>query len=177
MTIVKDLSDMLKNAQEEPLEIRIDMRQQILEELLETEREYVQDLRMLIENCFDRLRPVSWLPIEQKCQLIRNANDLLCFQADFLTALEQEMAKCKDISAAQIFLDMQDRFQVYSQYCTEHDGAIQVLKNLEQKPKMMVLLKDFEGKTPSRLAVRDYLIKPVQRICRYPLILQVWNTI
>jgi hypothetical protein len=48
----------------------------------------VRDLRILVENCFDRLNSVSWLPLEKKSLIFRNASDLLSFQEELLASLE-----------------------------------------------------------------------------------------
>lgn len=65
------------------------------------------------------------------------------------------------------------QFEVYRQYCTHHDGAVKILREIEKKPEMMSFLQEFKLISRQKLEVRDYLIKPIQRICRYPLLLKV----
>ncbi|KAI8908796.1 hypothetical protein DFJ77DRAFT_129678 [Powellomyces hirtus] len=150
----------------------------IVNELLETERMYVHDLRTLVESFFDRLNAVSWVPSDKKFSLMRNASELYRFQQEFLTNLEQAIDTARnndedDVarSVARVFVDMQQRFKVYSQYCIQHDGAIKILSEYESRPEMITFLKDFRGLAQTKLDVKDYLIKPVQRLCRYPLLI------
>ncbi|TPX70842.1 hypothetical protein SpCBS45565_g01416 [Spizellomyces sp. 'palustris'] len=152
-------------------------RAMIVHELLETERMYVNDLRTLIESFFDRLNAVSWLPNDKKFSLMRNASELYKFQQEFLLLLENAINTANDVSGdailpmSQVFLEMEQRFDVYSQYCTHHDGAIKILTEYEKRPEMVTFLRDFRGLAQTKLDVKDYLIKPVQRLCRYPLLL------
>ncbi|RKO88768.1 hypothetical protein BDK51DRAFT_29951 [Blyttiomyces helicus] len=162
---------------ERPPDQKMVRRGMIMTELLETERMYVQDLRTLIENCFDRLNAASWLPLEKKYSLMRNANELYKFQQEFLTVVEAAMASFdpsqpeNPVPIALAFLSMQERFSVYSHYCTQHEGAVRILGEYENRPEMITFLKDFKGRAKTKLDIKAFLIKPVQRICRYPLLL------
>ncbi|KAJ3158185.1 spermatogenesis-associated protein 13 [Geranomyces michiganensis] len=127
---------------------------------------------------FDRLNAVSWVPSEKKFSLMRNASELYRFQQEFLTNLEmcvgtktRENEDDVSCAVANVFIEMQQRFKVYSQYCTQHDGAIKTLNEYESRPEMVTFLKDFRGLAQTKLDVKDYLIKPVQRLCRYPLLI------
>ncbi|KAJ3178374.1 spermatogenesis-associated protein 13 [Geranomyces variabilis] len=142
---------------------------------------YVHDLRTLVESFFDRLNAVSWVPSDKKFSLMRNASELYRFQQEFLTKLEMcvgisrsqahENEDDESSAVASVFIEMQQRFKVYSQYCTQHDGAIKTLNEYESRPEMVTFLKDFRGLAQTKLDVKDYLIKPVQRLCRYPLLI------
>ncbi|KAI8822505.1 uncharacterized protein EV422DRAFT_401825 [Fimicolochytrium jonesii] len=156
---------------------RAEHRLMVIDELMQTERMYVHDLRTLVESFFDRLNAVSWVPSDKKFSLMRNASELYRFQQEFLSALEETVVRAEDdadvaaASMAHVFLEMQHKFTVYSQYCTHHDGAIKTLREYERRPEMVTFLKDFRGLAQTKLDVKDYLIKPVQRLCRYPLLI------
>ncbi|KAJ3063621.1 hypothetical protein HK102_008423 [Quaeritorhiza haematococci] len=153
---------------ETPREKRAVRRWHVLVELLETERAYVADLRMLVENCFDRLNAASWLPLEKKYILIRNANDLFKFQQEFLARMEAVMEAGNistglssigmgmgtggggvdewkggvEVPIGKVFVEMEERFKVYTHYCTQHDGAVRILSELEKKPEMVTFLQE-----------------------------------
>ncbi|KAI9011413.1 hypothetical protein BC832DRAFT_590639 [Gaertneriomyces semiglobifer] len=152
-------------------------RGMIVKELLETERMYVNDLRILVESFFDRLSAVSWLPNDKKFSLMRNASELYKFQQEFLNTLEDSLSQHEAnslealVSLANVFLNMEERFKVYAQYCTQHDSAVEILNEYQARPEMVTFIKDFRGIAKTKLDVKDYLIKPVQRLCRYPLLL------
>ncbi|KAI9102584.1 hypothetical protein DFS34DRAFT_399432 [Phlyctochytrium arcticum] len=71
-----------------------------------------------------------------------------------------------------LFLRMESEFRVYAEFCTHHDAALTILKEYERTPEMETFLNDWRASSNTRrLDVRAYLIKPVQRLCRYPLLL------
>jgi len=169
-------------------------KKEVIKELMESERLYVSDLQMLIENCFNPLEAVSWLPLNEKCLLIRNIQELFAFQQEFLEEMELSvkdlkekinespesyteeemdtiMNECvKNISGC--FIRRKKKFKVYSEFCSLHQEAINIFREYERKPEMILFIRDFNGKTHSRLHLQDFLIKPVQRICKYPLLLK-----
>lgn len=62
--------------------------------------------------------------------------------------------------------------QTYSLYCMGHTESVQVLSRLGKKKDFINTLKGIENDSELRsLSLVDWLIKPVQRICKYPLLL------
>ncbi|KAJ3033730.1 Phosphatidylinositol 3,4,5-trisphosphate-dependent Rac exchanger 2 protein [Rhizophlyctis rosea] len=178
------LADLYKY--ERPEDRRLLQRIHVVKELRDSERLYVADLRTLVESCFDRLNAASWLPSEKRFMLMRNANELYKFQQEFLAEMEEALVKFNPVvenqspveelevpvPVAQVFLKMKEKFNVYKDYCTQHDGAIKILTEYEKRPEMISFLQEFKGTAHTKLDLKDYLIKPVQRLCRYPLLLQ-----
>jgi len=166
-------------------------KKEVIKELMESERLYVSDLQMLIENCFNPLEAVSWLPLNEKCLLIRNIQELFAFQQEFLEDMETSVKELKEKlnkplpeeelnkimnecvrNISNCFIRRKKKFKVYSEFCSLHQEAINIFREYERKPEMISFIRDFNGKTHSRLHLQDFLIKPVQRICKYPLLLK-----
>jgi len=64
---------------------------------------------------------------------------------------------------------------VNQQYCVNHGTAIQVLQSLrEKKPELALLLQTLRDDEPStrNLDLSSYLLVPMQRITRYPLLIK-----
>ncbi|KAI9015809.1 hypothetical protein CLU79DRAFT_333252 [Phycomyces nitens] len=167
-------------------------------ELLQTERDYVRDLGHLSEIFFDVLSREEWIPHEHKRVIIRNAQDILNFNRRFLQALETCLEQSLDNRKttceliAQVFLNMADDFMVYAYYCDMHAEALALYADYRTRPEWTMFLKKCspadrplaQGNSESSkitttipgsvkpLHFEDYLIKPVQRICRYPLLLK-----
>lgn len=95
----------------------------------------------------------------------------------------------------QSFVDMAPQFQVYQDFCTKHKESLALIDMVEgrsewdqfqqrafeavqqyDEPALALPAADQEEAAPStthkRLYFRDYFIKPIQRICLYPIILQ-----
>jgi len=72
-----------------------------------------------------------------------------------------------------IFLQMADFLKMYTVYVSNQDIAMQALTKIKENSSMIAWLRDIE-KNPqlNGLTLRDFLVKPVQRICRYPLLIE-----
>ncbi|TPX37206.1 hypothetical protein SmJEL517_g00836 [Synchytrium microbalum] len=145
-------------------------------ELLDTERGYVHDLRHLVEYCFERLMFAPWLSWQDKAAIVKCGRPLLEVQKRFLDTLETAFKDSEDnetgeVAIAHVFITMAGQFGVYKQYCTEYDGTLQLLSKYANSVELMSFTQDFRMLAQTRLGLRDYLIKPVQRICKYPTLL------
>jgi hypothetical protein len=68
-----------------------------------------------------------------------------------------------------------DFLKMYKTYCANQpSGSDMVAKCLRDNPHFKAFL-DKTSLLPitNKLLIRDYFIKPVQRICKYPLLLRV----
>ncbi|TPX50050.1 hypothetical protein SeLEV6574_g01124 [Synchytrium endobioticum] len=145
-------------------------------ELLETERGYVNDLTHLVEDCFERLLVVSWLTYPEKLQVVKCGRLLLDVQSRFLHSLESAFTESENsdngqVAVANIFMCAAKSFDVYKQYCTEYDGTLQLLSSYANTLELYAFTNEFRALAQTRLGIRDYLIKPIQRICKYPTLL------
>jgi hypothetical protein len=67
-----------------------------------------------------------------------------------------------------------DGLKLYGSYCSHHANAAELATKLEKTNNAR--LRAFFARAnaqANRLSLRDFLIKPVQRICKYPLLLRV----
>lgn len=72
-----------------------------------------------------------------------------------------------------IFLQLYEFFKCYAQFCTHHQKALSSLQQAKLSSDVISLLKRAkESPRSNNLSLEDYLIKPVQRICKYPLLLK-----
>jgi hypothetical protein len=75
--------------------------------------------------------------------------------------------------SVQVFLDIGDRFKAYTHYYTNHARATQLLLSLQEDPAVLAKLLSCQMLLGHQLPLQDYLLKPVQRLLKYPLLLQV----
>lgn len=73
-----------------------------------------------------------------------------------------------------IFVKFADYFRTYTRYCNNYDSAIQTLEKCRKNVEFDEILKkmDKDSRT-TKLGISSYLIKPIQRIPRYRLLLRV----
>eukprot|EP01102_Stenamoeba_stenopodia_P021094 TRINITY_DN840_c0_g1_i1.p1 TRINITY_DN840_c0_g1~~TRINITY_DN840_c0_g1_i1.p1 ORF type:complete len:663 (+),score=185.71 TRINITY_DN840_c0_g1_i1:477-2465(+) len=152
-------------------------RQQVIHELIKTEKHYVDDLEVIL-TVF--LRPIAERKIEVRNELallyceietIYSFNNLLMKQL----AVREGVAGEGTINAiGDIFLDYVQGFLLYSTYCSNHMAISRQVKALTQSNEAFgAFVKECEASADFRKGrLGDFLIKPLQRICKYPMLLE-----
>lgn len=99
--------------------------------------------------------------------LFGNLNTLVDFQRRFLIQLEEIGEKVpEEQNFGQLFSLSEDQFTVYEPYCSNYFSAQDLV--VQEAPKLQKLA----GILNPVYELPSMLIKPVQRICKYPLLLQ-----
>jgi len=62
---------------------------------------------------------------------------------------------------------------MYTLYCSNHSFAVLKYQNMNNKPLKKFIEEAMRLPECRSLSLSDFLIKPVQRICKYPLLLKV----
>ncbi|KAL1917160.1 uncharacterized protein VTP21DRAFT_4816 [Calcarisporiella thermophila] len=175
------------NQNKSPEKLRSLKGEHALREMVETEKRYVDALHLLFHGYLEPIDELAWIPADDKCVLVRNARELLDFQREFLEVLENatgtptansEEVDCGTFEQlAYCFMQPANKFNIYSEYLIFHDEALRVLDTYRKKPEWETFERAcydriLEGGDGVRLELKDLMIMPVQRICRYPLLLK-----
>ncbi|XP_061228385.1 dynamin-binding protein isoform X4 [Neopsephotus bourkii] len=155
-------------ATESPEQRMLEKRSKVIEELLQTERDYIRDLEMCVERIMVPLQLAQMQNIDFE-GLFGNIHVVISFSKQLLSTLEASDA------IGPVFLAQRAELEsVYRVYCQNHDEAIALLETYEKDEKMQKLLLDLldslRGCT-NYINLGSFLIKPVQRVMRYPLLL------
>ncbi|KAM6265491.1 dynamin-binding protein isoform 2-T3 [Porphyrio hochstetteri] len=156
------------SATESPEQRMLEKRSKVIEELLQTERDYIRDLEMCVEKIMVPLQQAQMQNIDFE-GLFGNIHMVISFSKQLLSTLEASDA------IGPVFLAQRAELEsVYRVYCQNHDEAIALLETYEKDEKMQKLLLDLldslRGCT-NYINLGSFLIKPVQRVMRYPLLL------
>ncbi|KAG9014144.1 hypothetical protein FRB94_014237 [Tulasnella sp. JGI-2019a] len=141
-------------------------RKDVIRELIETERKFVGDLEVMREYA-TALGASGVMDQDTIHLLFPGLNQLLDFQRQFLITLEgiyEQPWHNQHWGAA--FAAKEHEFAVYEPYCANYTNAAELLLVEEQN---LMALSDMIN---PRSELPAFLIKPVQRICKYPLLLQ-----
>ncbi|NWH60046.1 DNMBP protein, partial [Geococcyx californianus] len=155
-------------ATESPEQRMLEKRSKVIEELLQTERDYIRDLEMCVERIMVPLQQAQVGNIDFE-GLFGNIHMVISFSKQLLSTLEASDA------IGPVFLAQRAELEsVYKVYCQNHDEAIALLETYEKDEKIQKLLLDLldslRGCT-NYINLGSFLIKPVQRVMRYPLLL------
>ncbi|KAL8567172.1 hypothetical protein ACOMHN_046582 [Nucella lapillus] len=155
-------------------DILLAKRRHVMTELIETEKTYVTELQEILEGYYkemDNREMQHMIPPEligQKQVLFGNLPQIFKFHNETFL---QELQNCRDHPAkvGRCFVDRKEEFQMYSMYC-------------QNKPKSEALRMRIGDSNPffkqcqrtlgHKLPLGAYLLKPVQRITKYQLLLK-----
>uniref|UniRef100_A0A8C8JCP7 Phosphatidylinositol 3,4,5-trisphosphate-dependent Rac exchanger 2 protein n=1 Tax=Oncorhynchus tshawytscha TaxID=74940 RepID=A0A8C8JCP7_ONCTS len=158
------------------LEKQLRLRVCVLNELLKTERDYVGTLEFL-SVFLHRLNQYAATKIDKNVTeetvkvLFSNLEEILSVHRNFLSMVEEllqpdphahhEVGRC--------FLHFRSGFQIYDEYCGNHEKAQRLLLELNKIRTNCMLLG---GRKNTEVPLEGYLVAPIQRICKYPLLLR-----
>ncbi|XP_066904402.1 protein still life, isoform SIF type 1 isoform X3 [Halyomorpha halys] len=158
----------------------------VILELIDTERTYVKHLNSLLENYLEPLKKETFLSQAEIGALFGNIQEIVSFQRQFLQNLEEALEMEPDFhkfdhpsqfknvlfSVGSAFLYYVNHFKLYSSFCASHSKAQKVLHPNEGNQALQEFLAARNPRQQHSSTLESYLIKPIQRILKYPLLLQ-----
>ena len=153
--------------------VRKSHSEMIVQELVNTERDYVQYLETL-QAFKDQLDQSGILPGDVIHDIFLNLNALLDFQQRFLIRIEQQNALDPALQNwGALFVQYQDGFRVYEPFIgNQHQCNETVTKNWTTIEKVSYT-SEVQGMVGSVTVLTGFLLKPFQRLSKYPLLLDV----
>ncbi|XP_028252594.1 pleckstrin homology domain-containing family G member 3 isoform X2 [Parambassis ranga] len=144
----------------------------VVMEIIETERMYVRDLRMIVEDYLAHIIDQSELSIrpEQVCSLFGNIEDIYEFNSELLQALD--LCDNDPVAIARCFVMKSEYFEIYTQYCTNYPNSVAALTDCMRSKTLAKFFRERQASLKCSLPLGSYLLKPVQRILKYHLLLQ-----
>ncbi|XP_066861176.1 rho guanine nucleotide exchange factor 9 isoform X7 [Anser cygnoides] len=152
---------------------RDQMRANVINEIMNTERHYIKHLKDICEGYLKQCRKRRDMFNDEQLKIIfGNIEDIYRFQMGFVRDLEKQYNK-EDPHLSEIgpcFLEHQDGFWIYSEYCNNHLDACMELSKLMKDSRYQNF---FEAcrllQQMINIAIDGFLLTPVQKICKYPL--------
>jgi len=154
-------------------------RGKVLQELLLTEEIYVVTLRKIIDVYKKPLlQPNSPLPAELAADIVlkifSNIEEIYQLNSLLLDAMKKVFPNKDQISGetslGKTFLQLASFLKLYSTYCENHSTAAKILQeHTERNQKFQAFLQKAKSSTDDA-SLPDLLSRPVQRICKYPLL-------
>ncbi|RWS12669.1 hypothetical protein B4U79_00153 [Dinothrombium tinctorium] len=166
-----------------------DKLRKVIRELVDTERTYVEHLNNLLETYLEPMKQQSLASNQDINTLFGNIQEIVHFQRTFLESLEEGVRNEGDafdrysdpsdfknvlFSLGNSFLLYADKFKLYSSFCASHSKAAKILHPSNESAQNPALIEFLNSRSRGQHAysLESYLIKPIQRILKYPLLLQ-----
>ncbi|NXX11696.1 PKHG1 protein, partial [Podargus strigoides] len=143
----------------------------VVQEILETERMYVQDLKSIVKDYLDCITDQTKLSLgmEERSALFGNIRDIYRFNSELL----QDLENCENdpVAIADSFVSKSEDFHIYTQYCTNYPRSVAVLTECMRNKTLAKFFRERQEALQHSLPLGSYLLKPVQRILKYHLLL------
>ncbi|KAJ1913276.1 hypothetical protein IWQ60_009279 [Tieghemiomyces parasiticus] len=155
---------------------RANARESAVRELLDTERKYLDNLNVVLEVFYLPLRSI--LNRSEMTTLFCNLEALMTCSAQLVSILEaqleEEFTTGSPMLIGEIFMSLAGAFDCYAEYNANHSKATKLLTTKPQVDERMarVLATAAENPRCGRLPLFSFLLQPIQRISRYPLLLK-----
>uniref|UniRef100_A0A8C4K008 Phosphatidylinositol 3,4,5-trisphosphate-dependent Rac exchanger 1 protein n=1 Tax=Dromaius novaehollandiae TaxID=8790 RepID=A0A8C4K008_DRONO len=132
-------------------------------------------LHRIRQNAVDKAE--KYITEENVKILFSNIEDILGVHKEFLAALEfcLQPEPQSQHELGNVFLKFKDKFFVYEEYCSNHEKALRLLMELNKIPTVRAFLLScmlLGGRKTTDIPLEGYLLTPIQRICKYPLLLK-----
>lgn len=140
----------------------------VLQELIETEKYYVADLGLIVEGYMATMS-AKGVPEDMKGKdkiVFGNIHQIYDWHKDYFL---EELEKClvEPERLAQLFIKHERRLHMYVVYCQNKPKSEHIVSEY-----IDTYFEDLRQQLGQRLQLNDLLIKPVQRIMKYQLLLK-----
>ena len=151
-------------------------RDHIINEILDTEEGYVENLKTMVESYITPLR--AHVTSEDKEVIFMNTEKIYMLHLNF----HRELANKKVFNVSQndnngkidlsAFIRYKGQFLVYSYYCTHLDEAQKRVLELLRTPGFRNTIEDLNKKLDRKFPLQEQLAVSFQRVLKYPLLLR-----
>ena len=147
--------------------------QKIVEELVKTERDYVNHLETL-QQFKNEVETSGSIAGDAAHDIFLNLNALLDFQRRFLIRIEQQNSLPENEQDwGKLIYYYKESFRVYEPFIANQNRCQEVVVNQWDKLKRAPLSPELQDLVDTPATLSGFLLKPFQRLSKYPLLLKV----
>uniref|UniRef100_A0A8C2EM36 Vav 3 guanine nucleotide exchange factor b n=1 Tax=Cyprinus carpio TaxID=7962 RepID=A0A8C2EM36_CYPCA len=150
----------------------VDIRSCCLLEIKQTEAKYSETLET-IEKYF-MIPLIKFISATEIDKIFINIPDLVKIHRSLLAEIQDSVQNRNAENLHQIFIIYKDRLLLYGKYCGHVESAISVLDFIcKEKEGVRLKLEECSKRANNgKFTLRDLLVVPMQRVLKYPLLLQ-----
>ncbi|XP_061050258.1 kalirin isoform X5 [Eubalaena glacialis] len=156
-----------RNLEEEQKAKALRGRMFVLNELVQTEKDYVKDLGIVVEGFMKRIEEKG-VPEDMRGKdkiVFGNIHQIYDWHKDVFLG---ELEKCiqEQDRLAQLFIKYERKLHIYVWYCQNKPRSEYIVAEYD------AYFEEVKQEINQRLTLSDFLIKPIQRITKYQLLLK-----
>uniref|UniRef100_A0A7N6BKS0 Uncharacterized protein n=2 Tax=Anabas testudineus TaxID=64144 RepID=A0A7N6BKS0_ANATE len=161
--------------------LRTERKEAILE-FLNTESSYGEDLRIIKEEFYCPMQSAGLLTAEQLTVVFSNVQELIDVNDRFTEHLQDSIDQAFDqgdedlltVYIGEIFLEFVNMLPAFQTYCLQQSTSVNMLNTLEKEKELLRIFLDVsqnDNTALRRMNLRSFLMAPLQRVTKYPLLL------
>lgn len=161
--------------------LRTERKEAILE-FLNTESSYGEDLRIIKEEFYCPMQSAGLLTVEQLTVVFGNVQELIDVNDRFTEHLQDSIDQAFDqgdedlltVYIGEIFLEFVNMLPAFQTYCLQQSTSVNMLNTLEKEKELLRIFLDVsqnDNTALRRMNLRSFLMAPLQRVTKYPLLL------
>nr|XP_051697667.1 guanine nucleotide exchange factor DBS isoform X3 [Oryctolagus cuniculus] len=149
------------------------LRRHVMNELLDTERAYVEELLCVLEGYAAEMENplmahlLSPGLLSKKGVLFGNMEEIYHFHNRIFLRELESYTDCPEL-VGRCFLERMEEFQIYEKYCQNKPRSESLWRQCSDCP----FFQECQRKLDHKLSLDSYLLKPVQRVTKYQLLLK-----
>uniref|UniRef100_A0A2K5CC14 Rho guanine nucleotide exchange factor 11 n=1 Tax=Aotus nancymaae TaxID=37293 RepID=A0A2K5CC14_AOTNA len=156
-------------------------RQEVINELFVTEASHLRTLRVLDLIFYQRMKKENLMPREELARLFPNLPELIEIHNSWCKAMKKLreegpiIKEISDLMLARFDGPAREEFQqVAAQFCSYQSIALELVSTKQRKESRFQLFMQEAESHPQcrRLQLRDLIISEMQRLTKYPLLLE-----
>ncbi|XP_077575944.1 proto-oncogene vav isoform X2 [Stigmatopora nigra] len=163
--------DLMRTVKQPENKSGVDMRECCLQEMKQTEEKYSDTLESILQHF---KKPLEKFLLVQDIEIIFvNIQDLAIIHRELLDEIRISIRNGAK-TLHQVFVNYKERLLVYGRYCSQVETATKHLDKLSStREDIRMKLEECSKRANSgRFSLRDLLMVPMQRVLKYPLLLQ-----
>ncbi|KAL9848820.1 uncharacterized protein GJ701_007092 isoform 1-T1 [Geothlypis trichas] len=160
---------------------RTERKESVLE-FVNTEASYGEDLRIIKEEFYLPMQAAGLLSQEQLQGIFSNIQELIDLNESFLEILQEEIDQAFDqgdddlmtVCIGEIFLEFVNMLPAFQTYCLQQSSSVNMLNALEKEKELLRIFLNVsqnDNTALRRMNLRSFLMAPLQRVTKYPLLL------
>ncbi|XP_052286594.1 intersectin-1-like isoform X2 [Dreissena polymorpha] len=157
-------------------------RKKTIQEVMETEVNYGRDLSLLKEEFYQPMLKAGLLTQDQLDTVFLNLDELIHVNRHFISKLRSAIHSAnanndndlQEVMIGNLFLESSTMFLTFENYCVNQSQAPVLLEQYEREKELVrIFLQALQNDNQQlrRMHLKSFLMVPVQRIMKYPLLL------
>ncbi|XP_028598988.2 uncharacterized protein LOC114603832 [Podarcis muralis] len=166
---------------EKCLKCRTERKESVLE-FVNTETSYGEDLRIIKEEFYLPMQAAGLLTQDQLLVVFGNIQELIDLNENFLEYLQEEIEQAFEqgdddlmtVCIGEIFLEFVNMLPAFQTYCLQQSSSVNMLNALEKEKELLRIFLNVsqnDNTALRRMNLRSFLMAPLQRVTKYPLLL------